>query len=210
MGPRNGHLLSNIAAAGYQPDQIDEVYITHMHGDHIGGLTSAGSPTFRNAIVRASKDEADYWLSAGNLNAASADAKGGFQLAQDSLAPYIKSGRFKVFTDNATLQPGIRALGTHGHTPGHTSYFIESNSVRLLVLGDIVHVAAVQFPKPSVTVHFDVDADAAAMQREKVFRDAALSGYWVAGEHIAFPGIGHIRADGGGYIWIPANYSSIQ
>ncbi|HEY5020649.1 MAG TPA: MBL fold metallo-hydrolase [Steroidobacteraceae bacterium] len=207
MGPDTGKLLVNLKAAGYQPEQIDEIFITHMHGDHIGGLAPQGTAAFPNAVVRASKLEAAYWLKPENLNAASADAKGGFQHARDSLDPYIKSGRFSAFDDGATLVPGIRAIATHGHTPGHTSYMIESNGEKMLVLGDLVHVGAVQLPKPSVAITYDSDSRAAVRQRQSVFHDAAQGGYWIAAAHLSFPGIGHLRTDGGGYVWIPANYA---
>jgi glyoxylase-like metal-dependent hydrolase (beta-lactamase superfamily II) len=207
MGPRTGHLLASLRAAGYEPGQIDEIYLTHMHGDHIGGLSSAGTRAFPNALVRASRLEADYWLNPEHLAHAAAEQKEGFEHAQESLAPYVKAGKFSVFEDGAALVSGITSVATHGHTPGHTSYMIQSQGARLLVLGDLVHFAAVQFPKPSVAVKFDIDSKAAVMQREKVLHDAAEDGYWIAAEHVSFPGLGHVRAEGSGYVWLAAAYS---
>jgi glyoxylase-like metal-dependent hydrolase (beta-lactamase superfamily II) len=119
----------------------------------------------------------------------------------------VTAGKFKPFDGDTELVPGIKAVATRGHTPGHSSYVIESKGEKMEVLGDLVHVAAVQFPEPSITIKFDSDAKAAAVQRKKVFADAAKERYWVAAAHISFPGIGHIRASGKGYDWIPANYS---
>jgi glyoxylase-like metal-dependent hydrolase (beta-lactamase superfamily II) len=207
FGPTLGHLVANLKAAGYQPEQVDEVYITHMHPDHVGGLMGSDKPVFPNAIVRADKHDADFWLSQENLDRAPKDAKGFFQGAMASINPYVAAGRFKPFDGDTELVPGISAVATRGHTPGHSCYVVESKGERMEVLGDLVHVVAVQFPDPSVTIKFDTDSTSAAVQRKKVFADAAKKGYWVAVAHISFPGIGHIRADGRGYEWIPANYT---
>jgi glyoxylase-like metal-dependent hydrolase (beta-lactamase superfamily II) len=210
FGPTLGNLVANLKAAGYQPEQIDEVYITHMHPDHLGGLMADDKPAFPNAIVRADKRDADFWLSQANLDKASKDDKGFFQGAMASLNPYVAAGKFKPFDGNTELVLGVRAMASHGHTPGHTTYIVESKGEKLALLGDLVHVAAVQFPDPSVTIHFDTDSKAAAVQRKRAFADAAKQGYWVGAAHISFPGIGHIRADGKGYTWVPANYSVVH
>jgi glyoxylase-like metal-dependent hydrolase (beta-lactamase superfamily II) len=207
MGPTTGKLLGNLRAAGYAPEQVDEIYITHMHGDHIGGLTSGDKPNFPNAVVRASKAESDYFLDPAHLASAAADAKSGFQQAQAAFAPYVKAGKFKPFEEDAELIPGIRSIGTPGHTPGHSSYLVASKGSQLLVIGDLIHVGAVQFAKPSVAMKFDSDSNAAIAQRIKTFDAAAKGGYWVAAAHLPFPGIGHLRVEKSGYSWIPANYS---
>lgn len=102
---------------------------------------------------------------------------------------------------------GIRALATHGHTPGHTSYVIQTQGQTLIVMGDLVLMGALQFADPSLGSAFDVDPKAAAQQRLRVFRMAANHDYWVGGCHSSFPGIGHIRADHGRFLWIPVNYT---
>ncbi len=208
FGPTLGKLLSNLKAAGYQPEQVDEIYITHMHPDHVGGLMADGKMAFPNAVVRADLREGQMWLSQENLDKAPADAKGFFQGAMASLNPYVAAGKLKPFDGETELVPGIRAIQARGHTPGHTIYAVESQGNKLVVWGDLMHVAAVQFAMPATTIAFDVDPKAAAPQRKKQYADAASKGYFVAVAHISFPGIGKLRRDGKGYEWLPANYTS--
>ncbi len=207
FGPTLGNLVNNLKAAGYQPEQVDEIYITHMHGDHVGGLMTGDKLAFPNAIVRADKREADFWLSQANMDAAPENAKDFYKGAMASLNPYVAAGKFKPFDGSGDLAPGIRAVSTYGHTRGHTMYIVESKAQKLAVLGDLMHVAAVQFVNPSVTIEFDTDPKMAAVQRKKVYADGAKQGFWLAVAHLPFPGIGHIRADAQGYVYVPANYS---
>ncbi len=208
FGPTLGKLLGNLKAAGYQPEQVDEIYITHMHPDHVGGLVADGKMVFPNAVVRADMREGGFWLSSENMDKAPADAKGFFQGAMASLNPYVAAGKLKPFDGETELVPGIRAIPARGHTPGHTIYAVESQGNKLVVWGDLMHVAAVQFAMPSVTIQFDNDSKAAAPQRQKNYADAAKKGYFVAVAHVSFPGIGKLRTDGKGYEWLPTNYVS--
>ena len=210
FGPTVGKLMANLKASGYEPGQVDEVYITHMHPDHVGGLSTDGKMNFPNAIVRADKHDADYWLSAETLAKADEGSKGFVQGAQAMLAPYVQAGKFKPFEGDTELVPGVRAHAAYGHTPGHTVYVVESNGQKLVLWGDLIHVAALQFPDPSITIKFDSDSKAAAVQRKKAFADAAKGGYWVGAAHLAFPGLGHLVADGKAYRFIPANYTVIR
>ena len=210
FGPTLGNLVANLKAAGYQPDQVDEVYITHMHPDHVGGLMAGDQMVFANATVRADQKDVDFWLSKVNFAAAPDDAKGFFQGAMASINPYIAAGKFKPFDGDTELVPGVRAHASHGHTAGHSTYVIESQGQKLVLWGDLMHVAAVQFAEPSVTIQFDTDPKAAAAQRKLAYADAAKSGYLVAGAHLSFPGIGRVRAEGKGYAWMPVNYSGMR
>jgi glyoxylase-like metal-dependent hydrolase (beta-lactamase superfamily II) len=208
-----GHLMANLRAAGYQPEQIDEVYITHRGQDHIGGLTIGNERAFPNALVRAPQSEMDIFLDPAKTAALltkehnDEKVKAWLQFTKDLFEPYIRAGKFQGFDGDVTLVPGIRALATHGHTPGHTSYIVESSGRTLIVMGDLVLMGALQFANPSLGSSFDADPKAAAEQRVRVFRMAGDPDCWVAGGHLSFPGIGHIRAAQDRYFWIPANYA---
>ena len=210
FGPSVGKLLANLKASGYQPSQVDEIYITHMHGDHVGGLVVNGKAAFPNAVVRASQQEADYWLNKAHMDSAPKEQKDGYLGAMNSLKPYVDAGKFKPFNGDVVLVPGIRAMATPGHTAGHTVYVVESKGESLVLWGDLMHVAAAQFPDPAVTIAFDTDSTKAVAQRKRVFAEAAAHGDWVAGAHLPFPGIGHLRAAGTSYSYVPANYTALQ
>lgn len=207
FGPTLGKLLLNLTASGYKPEQIDEIYITHLHNDHVGGLLHNGKPTFANAIVRVDQHDIDFWLSKENLNKASEENKGYFQGPTVSLAPYLKANRVKSFDGNTELVPGISAVSTRGHTPGHSGFLVESKGQKLMLWGDIIHFGALQFDVPSVTIQFDTDSKAAVVQRKNAFAQAAKEGFLVGASHIPFPGLGHLRLDGKRYVWVPMNYS---
>lgn len=210
FGPTLGNLVNNLKAVGYQPEQVDEIYITHMHGDHIGGLVKDGQLVFPNATLRADKLESDFWLSQANMDAAPASMKGFFQGAMLEITPYINAGKYKPFEAAGELVPGISALPTIGHTAGHASYIVESKGAKMVVTGDLIHVGAVQFKHPDVTIHFDKDEKLAYAERMKLFNDAAKQGYLLAASHIAFPGIGYVHAEGKGFEWQPINYTQLR
>jgi glyoxylase-like metal-dependent hydrolase (beta-lactamase superfamily II) len=208
-----GHLMTNLRASGYTPDQIDEVYITHRGQDHIGGLTIGKERAFPNATVYASKSEFDRFLDPTQAEALLAKthndaAVSAFvQFTKDVFAPYISVGKLRSFDADITLEPGIRALATHGHTPGHTSYVVESRGQTLIVMGDLVLMGAMQFADPSLGSSFDSDPVTAAQQRLRILKMAADTNTWIAGSHLSFPGIGHVRSTQDHYLWIPVNYS---
>ena len=211
LGPSMGDLVNNLRAAGYRPEQVDEIYITHLHTDHAGGLVAEGQRAFPNAILRIDKRDTDYWLSESNMRAAPDAAKRFFQAAMASVAPYIQAGKLKVFEGSSDLVPGIRAQSAYGHTPGHTMYVVESKGEKLVLWGDLAHVAAVQLDDPSVTIGYDVDSTAAAREHALVFADAAKSGYLIAGAHMPFPGVGHLRRSGEkAFEFVPLNYSALK
>jgi len=205
-GAPTGLMLAHLKASGYSPEQVDEIYITHFHGDHINGLTDKdGKPVFPNATVRADQRESGFWL--GDASKAPEGARGRMANAQRVLKPYLEAGRYKPFDGATELVKGVRAVPTYGHTPGHSIYVVQSGADKLVLWGDLMHVAAVQFKNPEVTIQFDSDPKAAAPQRMAQYKDAAAGGYFVGVTHVSFPGIGKLRADGSGYDWIPVNYS---
>ena len=198
-GPNAGKLLANLKASGYTPEQVDEVYITHLHTDHIGGAVANGAPVYANAIVRADQREVDYWLT-----------KLQFQGAVASMEPLLKARRFKAFSGDTDLVPGVRAVATYGHTEGHTIYVVESQGKKLYLIGDLIHVGAVQFPDPTVTIDSDTDRKLAREQRLSTFSRAAQESAMIGGAHLSFPGVGYVKPAGQGYQWIPINYSALN
>jgi len=207
-GPTLGKLVGNLKASGYSPEQVDEIYLTHLHGDHVGGLVTAdGKAVFPNAIVRADAKDADHWLNDRNRESEPAGLRDMFRVAIACIEPYAHAGRFKPFDGATDLEPGISSSPAYGHTPGHTIYLVESEGRRLVAWGDMMHVAAVEFPQPTVT-WTESDPGLAKEQRLRNFADAAKQGYYVALAHVAFPGIGRLRASGKGYVWVPVVYGT--
>ena len=201
-----GKLLANLRAAGYRPEQVDVVLLTHLHKDHVGGVLADGKPAFPNAVVRAAGADADYWLSRDQRAAAPAFLASFFDSAAASLAPYTAAGRFQPFAPGAALVPGIRAVAEPGHTPGHSGYLVEDGGQALLVWGDVVHVAAVQLDQVQATVKYDTSPPDARATRAGLLERAVRQHLLVGAAHVAFPGLGHVRREGAGFAWLPLNY----
>jgi glyoxylase-like metal-dependent hydrolase (beta-lactamase superfamily II) len=211
FGANLNKLSISLKNAGYTPEQVTDIVVTHFHGDHIGGLITDGKFTYPNATLHLNKKEVDYWLNQDLYAKAPEQGKKFFKDAIDVITPYIKSDKVKQFTGEdakpVKLFDGMLAIQSHGHTAGHTFYEIESKGKKLVFWGDIVHIPQVQFVDPTVTIKFDSDAKQAEIQRQKAFADAASKGYLVAVSHMPFPGVGHLAKDSGkGYQWIPIPY----
>lgn len=211
FGPTMGNAMANIQAAGFQPDDIDSILLTHLHPDHACGLaTPDGQAAFPNATVWVAKADADFWLDPETQAQAPEDKQPFFQLAQDAVAPYIKREAFHTYTDHSELLPGIGVVPTPGHTPGHSSYLVESDNESLLIWGDIVHSHSVQLQHPEVSIEFDSDQQQAIKSRTETVSKAAAERWLVAGAHMPFPGLGHLRSEDQGYSWVPIEYSPIR
>lgn len=201
-----GKLQEALRTAGYAPDEIDTILITHIHTDYSGGLIVGGQMMFPNATVYAGKPDVDLWLNPAHEKQARADQKRLFTEAIKTVKPYLDAGKLKPFSGETILLPGITALPTPGHTPGHSFFRVASKGESIEFWGDILHFGSVQFPKPEITVVYDFDSQAAAAQRTTQFIDAAKSRQLVAAAHLPFPGVGHIRAADQGYTWVPMDY----
>ena len=212
--PGLGHLLENLKASGYKPEEVDAVLITHLHPDHMAGLIDAkGKPVFPKAVVYVAKAENDYWLSEADPEVPAMykeHLKKARKQVRDTAKPYIELNQWRTFEDGKLPILGIKAVAIPGHTPGHTAYEIQSGGQTLLIIGDTVHVAAVQFARPDAAVSFDSDPKQAVATREALFRRIADGKTFVADMHVAFPGIGRLRSDGKDtYTWVPIEYSPL-
>ena len=203
LGPTAGRMPAALAQLGIDAGQVDEVYITHMHGDHLhGAVTPEGAKVFPNAVLRIAKADVDYWGNPQVEAAAPENQKARFVAAKRAMAAY--GDRLQPFELGAELTPGIRSVAAVGHTPGHSCYLVSSGNAKLLLLGDSMHVAPVQFPRPEITVAFDYNQDAARARRRELFEMAVKENMLIGAVHLPFPGIGRLRAvDGGGFAYDP-------
>jgi len=189
LGPRvHGQLAASLALAGLTPDQVTDVFITHSHFDHVGGLaTLDGHSTFPKAVIHMSSEE---W---------------GFMQSQPSNAALVKviAIQVKPFLPGGMVAPGVRSVALVGHTPGHTGYEISSGGARLLDIGDSAHSAIISLAKPDWNIEYDQDAAAGRATRRAVLTRLAASHEWVFAPHFPFPGVGHVEAKGDGFVWAP-------
>src|SRR5580704_17293489 len=208
-GEAFGRLTSSLRSAGYTPEEIDIVLVTHLHSDHVGGLTTRdGTRVFRNADVYVAKAESDFWLSPEIAAQGPKDALPFFQSAQAIAAPYIKAGKWHTFSGSETIVDGMQLVPLAGHTPGHTGYEFSSKGQKILFWGDIVHAQRVQLQHPEVTAIFDIDQTAAAATRNQLLPKLADADVLIAVPHSSvFPPMGRLRKEGSGYSWVPVVFT---
>ena len=195
--PGTGGIANQLAASGVAPETVNAVVISHMHGDHIGGLLdAAGAPRFPRATLHLHADEAGYWGDPARAAAAPEGQRPGFERARRVLDAY--RGRVRTFRDAATIVPGLTAEAATGHTPGHSIYRLRSRGADMAFVGDMIHSLAVQMPQPEVSLSFDADADKARAARVGFLRSNAGSGTLIAGPHFRTPVV-TLSPAGGGY-----------
>lgn len=211
FGDGLGQVAENLRHAGFQPQDVDAVLVTHAHPDHLcGALDAQGAMAFPNATLWLARQEALHWERARAQQSAPEAMRPLFAMAQRVLAPYAAAGKLQRFAAGDALPLGIVALASPGHTPGHTSFLLDAGgSPKLLVWGDVLHYHAVQFARPEASFEADIDRAQAIASRRNLLRQAAAQGWWVAGAHLPFPGIGHVRTEGKAFAWVPAEFSPL-
>lgn len=173
MGAPDSRLLSGLASLEVTPADIKYLYLTHFHGDHIGGMMKGDSIVFPNAEVYASKVEYDAWL----------------KMSSERNAQVVKTmnaykDRLHLFEFGETLPGNVVTMNAEGHTPGHTVY----QAGKLLVIADLIHGAALQLEHPEICASYDMDKDAAVKSRKHFLRYAKENGLTMAGMHLPPPG----------------------
>lgn len=183
-----GKLQASLTAAGIQPDQVTDIFISHMHGDHVGGLvTGAGALAFPNATIRMSNEE---WA------ALQADT------AMAALVTAI-TPKVQAFAAGSEIVPGVASVDIDGHTPGHSGYRIGTGADSLTYFGDTMHHSVISVQRPDWTIQFDGDADVAETSRKALLERAATENLRLYGVHFPWPGIGRVRKDGETFVWVP-------
>src|SRR5437016_7986645 len=203
-----GRLAGSLRSAGYTPEEVDIVLVTHLHSDHVGGLTTQdGKRVFPNADVYVAKAESDFWLSPEIAAKAPKDAQPFFQSAQAIAAPYIKAGKWRTFSGPEQIVDGMQLVPLPGHTPGHTGYEFSSRGQKILFWGDTVHAQRVQLQHPDVTAALDIDQTAAAPTRLQLLPKLTREDVLIAGPHMPFPALGRLCKEGSGYSWVPVVFT---
>lgn len=191
-----GNCQNNMKAAGIDPKSVDIVLISHLHGDHINGLKNAdGTPAYPNAEIKVAATEWAFFTNDANIEKASATNKRNFENVKKVFAG-LKPTQFEAGKEVA---PGVTAIASPGHTPGHTSFVVSSGSKRVLVQGDIALFPGVFMRNPDWKVMFDNDGDVAIATRRKIYDMASVEKLPVIGYHFPFPSAGYVEKDGNGF-----------
>jgi glyoxylase-like metal-dependent hydrolase (beta-lactamase superfamily II) len=197
----SGMLMSGLKAAGYEPGQVSLVILTHLHGDHIGGLMEAGAPSFPNARYVTGEAEYAFWSDAARLGT---PAEGSHQLVMSNVAPFAE--RLILIKDGDQVARGITAIHAPGHTPGHMAFHIESEGARLVMTGDAVNHYILSLEEPDWEVRFDMDKTEAARTRRRLLDMIATDRIAFLGYHMPFPAVGFVEKRGTGFRYVPKTY----
>ncbi|MEJ8571732.1 MBL fold metallo-hydrolase [Microbaculum marinum] len=199
--PAAGALASKLEAAGYTPDQVDVVVLTHFHPDHIGGTMEDGKPTFPNARYVTGRTEYDFWSDEAKLGGPMDRVA---SLTQSNVVTFADKTTF--LEDGGEVVSGIRAVAAPGHTPGHMAFLVESGGKPFLIWGDTTNHYVLSLQKPEWHVSFDMDKDEAVRSRKKILDMVAADRIPATGYHMPFPAIGYVEKAGDGYRWVPVSY----
>ena len=196
-----GNLVARLAQAGYKPEDVDVIIITHGHPDHIGGLTKGGQPVFPRARYVFGAVDFDFWKKGENVREA---RKFNRELYVKICLPVADRATFIKPGDEVV--PGIRAVEAYGHSPGLLAFHIESEGKRLLNWADTCNHYVVAIQRPDLHLDVDDEKDKAVATRKRILDMVASERLMVAGFHMPFPGLGWIEKTGGGYRWVPHSY----
>lgn len=196
-GGENGRLIAALADAGYTPQDVSIVVLTHFHPDHIGGLMGADGPSFPNARYVTGTVEHNFWTGA-NAPAQMAEMIGNL------VVPL--ADRMTFLDDGGTVVSGIHAVAAFGHTPGHMGYRIESEGDQLMLTADLANHYVWSLAYPDWEVRFDADKAGAAASRWAVLGMLAAERIPFVGYHMPFPALGYVEARGDGFRYVPASY----
>jgi len=209
VGPTVGLMMANLTAAGIDAKSIDMVIMSHLHPDHTNGIKAAdGSLAFPNAEIKVPAQDWAFWMS--EENAAKAE---GNKMMKDYFTNVRKvygnvpADRVTRYEWGQEVAPGITAIDTRGHTPGHTSFVVASGNARMLIQSDVTNIPELFLRNPDWHVAFDVDPQQAQQTRHKFYAMAATEKAMVVGFHFAFPSIGYVEKDGAGYRLIPVAWN---
>jgi glyoxylase-like metal-dependent hydrolase (beta-lactamase superfamily II) len=206
LQPTAGFVQRNLTAAGIDPKSIDTVLLTHMHPDHSAGLTdmSNGQRLFPNAELVMHENEPPHWFDDSAMAKADERSRKLYFLAgREQILPY--KDRTRLFRQGEVF-PGVTAVPSLGHTPGHTAFLIASGNDQLMIWGDTVHVPEVQTAYPDAGMAFDTDLAAAATSRKRMFDRVSADGILVAGMHLHFPAFSRLARRGDAYALVPENW----
>lgn len=196
-----GQLRARLEAAGHAPGDIDVVVLTHFHGDHIGGLMEDGAPAFPNARYVAGQAEFDFWTHEDRLSGPTENAA---RAVQANVVPFAENMSFVGEGDEVVS--GITTMEAFGHSPGHLTFHVESEGSRLLLTADTANHYIASLRRPDWHVRFDMDKEAAAATRRRVFDMVASERIAFLGYHMPFPGVGFIETLDQGFRYVPASY----
>ena len=198
FGPGAGKLGESLAAAGIDANSVTDIFISHVHGDHIGGLVNAqGALAFPNAAIHISKPEWAY------LSGMKPEAAKELGIADQATLVAAMTPKVNAFEPSADLVPGVvQAVEIRGHTPGHSGYLITSGTDSVLYVGDSMHNYVVSVQKPEWTMAYDGDRKTGAASRAALVAKLAADGQRVFSVHFPFPGIGKIEKQGDKFVWV--------
>jgi glyoxylase-like metal-dependent hydrolase (beta-lactamase superfamily II) len=203
-----GQFPANLKASGIDPKNVDIVLISHFHADHVNGLyADDGSLQFPNAEIKVPAKEYAYWMDDGEMSRApKGRMEGLFKNNRRVFSDAVKK-RVTQYDWDKEVAPGITAVGTPGHTPGHTSYVVSSGKGKLYVQSDVTNHPALFVRNPRWHAFFDQDAAMAEATRLKVYDMVSAEKMPMQGFHYPFPALGHIDKTSSGYVVIPVQWT---